>query len=198
MDNTAEEKVADDGSIRRWRVMMLVIMLRVLALFATAAAALVMALSKESRTFAVPTSGNTPVKITMTAKFQYSPANIMFVITNGVATLHSLLMLSLMCFVNNKYDIKGLRFITFTALDMVTIAVLSGAATTVAFMGELARNGNSHTHWNKVCDKFERYCDLGSGAVLASYIGILLFMLVNLVNIFERGRFNPYKNPTSA
>ncbi|KAJ0502408.1 putative casparian strip membrane protein [Helianthus annuus] len=65
-------------------------------------------------------------------------------------------------------------------------------------MGELARNGNSHAHWNKFCDKFERYCDLGSGALLASSIGILLFMLVNLVNIFERGRFNPYKNPISA
>ncbi|KAF5782982.1 putative casparian strip membrane protein [Helianthus annuus] len=191
----AQEKVADDGSIRRSRVMMLVILLRVLALFATTAATVVMALNKESHTFAVATIGNTPVKITLTAKFQHTPANIMFVIANGVATLHSLLMLSVMCFVSNKYDIKGLRFIIVTALDMVTIAVLSGAATAVAFMGELARNGNSHARWNKVCDNFERYCDQGSGAMLASYIGILFFMLVNLVNIFEHGRFNPYKNP---
>ncbi|KAJ0510450.1 putative casparian strip membrane protein [Helianthus annuus] len=191
----AQEKVADDGSIRRSRVMMLVILLRVLALLATTAATVVMALNKESHTFAVATIGNTPVKITLTAKFQHTPANIMFVIANGVATLHSLLMLSVMCFVSNKYDIKGLRFIIVTALDMVTIAVLSGAATAVAFMGELARNGNSHARWNKVCDNFERYCDQGSGAMLASYIGILFFMLVNLVNIFEHGRFNPYKNP---
>ncbi|MFS7988445.1 putative casparian strip membrane protein [Helianthus anomalus] len=71
-----QEKVADDGSIRRSRVMMLVILLRVLALFATTAATLVMALNKESHTFAVATIGNTPVKITLTANFQHTPANM--------------------------------------------------------------------------------------------------------------------------
>ncbi|KAI7757988.1 hypothetical protein M8C21_018709 [Ambrosia artemisiifolia] len=194
----AVEKLVGYGSVRKSRVMMLVILLRVLALCATTAATVVMALNKESHTFAVATIGNTPVKITITAKFQHTPANIMFVVANAVASLHSLLMLSLMCFVSQKYDFKGLRFIIVTALDMVTIAYLSGAATAVAFMGELARNGNSHARWNKVCDNFERYCDQGSGAMLASYIGILFFMLVNLVNIFEHGRFNPSKNPLSA
>ncbi|KAJ0502413.1 putative casparian strip membrane protein [Helianthus annuus] len=72
----AQEKVADDGSIRRSRVMMLVILLRVLALLATTAATVVMALNKESHTFAVATIGNTPVKITLTAKFQHTPANM--------------------------------------------------------------------------------------------------------------------------
>ncbi|XP_076912560.1 CASP-like protein 1B2 [Bidens hawaiensis] len=190
----AEEKLVNDGSIKRSRVMILVILLRVLALFATTAATIVMALNNESHTFGVATVGNTPVKITVTAKFQHLPANIMFVVANGVASLHSLLMLSLMCFVSQKYDFKGLRFITIATLDMVTIAVLSGAATAVAFMGEIARHGNSHARWNKICDNFDKLCDQASGAMLASYIGILFFMLVNLVNTFEHGRLNPSKN----
>lgn len=76
------------------------------------------------------------------------------------------------------------------------IAVISGAATAVAFMGELARNGNSHARWNKVCDNFERFCDHASGAMLASYIGIFFLMLVNIFNVFELGRLN--KNPIVA
>ncbi|KAI3697787.1 hypothetical protein L6452_30884 [Arctium lappa] len=184
----AEEK---SGCIWRWRLKMvvLILMLRLLALFATAAATLVMALNKQTHTFAVATIGNTPVKITLTAKFQHTPANVMFVIANGVATLHNLLMLAF-SFVNDKYNLKGLRFLIVATLDMMTIAVVSGAATAIAFMGELARNGNSHARWNKICDNFERYCDQGSGAMLASYIGILFLMLVNIVNIYELRRLN--------
>ncbi|KAJ9567137.1 hypothetical protein OSB04_003103 [Centaurea solstitialis] len=181
--------------IWRWKITMMV--LRVLALFATATATVVMALNKETNTFAVATIGNTPIKITLTAKFQDTPANVMFVIANGVATLHSLLMLAL-SFVNHKHDLKGLRFLIVTMLDMVTIAVVSGAATAIAFMGELARNGNSHARWNKICDNFERYCDQGSGAMLASYIGILFLMLVNMVNIYELKRLNNFKNVITA
>lgn len=76
----------------------------------------------------------------------------------------------------------------------MTIAVVSGAASAVAFMGELARNGNSHARWNKVCDNFERYCEHASGAMFASFIGILFLMLVNMVNIFQLGK-RISKNP---
>nr|XP_043608900.1 CASP-like protein 1B2 [Erigeron canadensis] len=174
-----------------------IILLRVVALFATATATIVMALNKETHTFAVATIGNSPVKIALTAKFQHTPANVMFVIANGLATLHSLLML-LLTFVNHKNDFKGLRFVIVAALDMITIAIVSGAATAVAFMGELARDGNSHARWNKVCDNFDRFCDQASGAMLASYIGILFMMLVNMLNVFELGRFNTYKNSIVA
>ncbi|KAD3336859.1 hypothetical protein E3N88_32378 [Mikania micrantha] len=197
MTNMLQEKVADDSSIKKREMKRMVILLRIFALLATTAATVVMALNKETRTFVVATIGNTPVKINIAAKFQNTPANIMFVIANGVATLHSLLMLSL-CFVSHKCDFKGLRFLIVAALDMasartlplidVMIALVSGAATAVAFMGELARNGNSHARWNKVCDTFERFCDRASGAMLVSYIGILFFMLVNLLNFYEHGR----------
>ncbi|KAK1426474.1 hypothetical protein QVD17_15148 [Tagetes erecta] len=174
-----EEKLTNIISIKRWRVTTIVILLRVLALFATATATIVMALNKETHTFAVATIGNTPVKLAITAKFQHMPANLMFVIANGVATLHSLLMITIMCF--------------------VMIAAVCGAATTVAFIGELARHGNAHARWNKVCDNFERYCDQASGAMLASYIGVLFLMLVNVINVFEHGRLmSPSKSPLSA
>ena len=70
------KKAIASGSIVRWKLTMVVPLLRVLALFATTAATIVMALNKETHTFAVATIGNTPVKVTLTAKFQHTPANV--------------------------------------------------------------------------------------------------------------------------
>ncbi|KAL7618981.1 hypothetical protein Lser_V15G04082 [Lactuca serriola] len=197
MGEEGQVKVLKDSIERRSRVMMVVPLLRVVALFATATATIVMALNKEAHTFVVATVGNTPVKLTLTAKFQHNPANVMFVIANGVATLHSLLMLSL-CFVSNKYDLKGLRSVTVATLDMMMIALVSGATTATVFMGELARHGNSHARWNKICNNFERYCNQGSGAIAASYIGILFLMIVFVVNIFRREQLNTIRNSMCA
>lgn len=72
----AGENAIGGYNIGKWRLMMVVPLLRVLALIATAAATIVMALNKETHTFAVATIGNTPVKITLTAKFQHTPANV--------------------------------------------------------------------------------------------------------------------------
>ena len=48
--------------------------LRVVAFFATVAAAIVMALNKQTKTMVVATIGSTPIKATLTAKFQHTPA----------------------------------------------------------------------------------------------------------------------------
>lgn len=50
------------------------LLLRILAFAAVAAATLLMALNKETKTFVVATIGTTPIKATLTAKFQHTPA----------------------------------------------------------------------------------------------------------------------------
>jgi hypothetical protein len=55
---------------KKWALLMV----RVVAFLATAAATLVMALNKETKTLVVATVGNTPIKVTLTAKFQHTPA----------------------------------------------------------------------------------------------------------------------------
>lgn len=50
------------------------LLLRLLAFMATASATIVMALNKETKTLVVATIGNNPVKVTLTAKFQHTPA----------------------------------------------------------------------------------------------------------------------------
>jgi uncharacterized protein (TIGR01569 family) len=55
-----------------------------------------------------------------------------------------------------------------------------GAAT---FMSELGRNGNSHARWDKICDKFESYCNRGGGALIASFIGFILLLIITVMSI---------------
>ncbi|CAK9167432.1 unnamed protein product [Ilex paraguariensis] len=165
-------------------------MLRLLAFSATASAALVMALNKQTKTFVVATIGNTPLKATLTAKFQHTPAFVFFVIVNGMASLHSLLMLAV-DFIGPKYDIIGLRFLVIAILDMLNVALLSGGASAAAFMGQLGKNGNSHARWNKICDKFDTFCDHGGGAMIASFIGLALLMIITAISINKlKNQFN--------
>lgn len=62
---------AGGGTTKRWKVLLA---LRILALIATLAAAIVMGLNKETKTLVVATIGTVPIKATLTAKFQDTPA----------------------------------------------------------------------------------------------------------------------------
>ncbi|KAL8168399.1 hypothetical protein V2J09_009898 [Rumex salicifolius] len=151
--------------------------LRVVAIFATLSATIVMALNKETKTIVVATIGTTPIKATLVAKFQDTPANIFFVFANGLATFHNLLMLILEIF-GGKLDKKGFRFIVVPILDTVMLALVSAGASSAAFMSDLAKRGNSHAQWNKICDKFDTFCSHGGGALLASFIGIAILLVI--------------------
>lgn len=51
--------------------------LRVVAFLATASAVLVMSFNKQTKTLVVATIGNTPITVTLTAKFQHTPAFVL-------------------------------------------------------------------------------------------------------------------------
>ncbi|KAL2524385.1 CASP-like protein 1B1 [Abeliophyllum distichum] len=156
--------------------------LRLLAFFAMLSATLVMALNKQKKTLVVATVGTTPIQVTLTAKFQHTPAFVFFVIVNAGGSLHNLLML-IVNFMGHKFDYKGLRPLAIAVLDMMNVAFVSGGASAAAFMGQLGRDGNSHARWNKICDKFDSFCDRGSGAMLASFIGLGLMIIINIISI---------------
>ncbi|MCD7465182.1 hypothetical protein HAX54_000747 [Datura stramonium] len=158
--------------------------LRLLAFGATVSATLVMALNKEEKTIVVATIGTTPIQATLTAKFQHTPAFVFFVVANGLCSLYNLLMLA-SCFIGSKYDYKGLRFYVIGTLDMITVALISGGASSAAFMGQLGKDGNSHARWNKICDKFETFCSHGEGAIIASFIGLLFMIITSAINIIK-------------
>ncbi|KAL8508256.1 hypothetical protein ACS0TY_018734 [Phlomoides rotata] len=166
------------------KVNLMIIGLRLLAFCSTLSATLVMALNKQTRTIVVATIGSVPIQATLTAKFQDTPANVFFVIANGNATLHNLVMLVL-TFVGPKIHFKGLVPLAIPVLDLLNVAIVSGGASAAAFMGQLGRNGNSHARWNKICDKFETYCDRSGGAIIASFVGVMLITVTCSISIIR-------------
>ncbi|KAF3964084.1 hypothetical protein CMV_011588 [Castanea mollissima] len=156
----------------------ILLLLRLVAFLATASATIVMALNKQTNSLVVATIGNNPIKATLTAKFQHTPAFVFFVVANGMASFHNWLILVLEI-VGHKIDYKGLRLAIIAIFDMLIVVLAAAGDGAAVFMAELGKNGNSHARWNKICDKFQTFCDHGSGALIASFIGLLLLLIIN-------------------
>ncbi|KFK28670.1 hypothetical protein AALP_AA7G030900 [Arabis alpina] len=156
--------------------------LRIFAFMATLAAAIVMALNKETKTLVVATIGTIPIKASLTAKFQHAPAFVFFVIANVMVSFHNLFMIVLQIF-NRKPEIKCFNLLSVAILDMLNATLASAGANAAAFMAELGKNGNKHAKWNKICDQFAIYCDHGSGALIAAFIGLILMLIIAAVSI---------------
>ena len=71
----------------------ILLLLRLVAFMATASATIVMALNKQTIALVVATVGNNPIKASLTAKFQHTPAFVL--------VLYSLLILSLLHIYND-------------------------------------------------------------------------------------------------
>ncbi|AEE84323.1 putative protein [Arabidopsis thaliana] len=174
-----EKIVVAGGTTKSWK---LLLGLRIFAFMATLAAAIVMSLNKETKTLVVATIGTVPIKATLTAKFQHTPAFVFFVIANVMVSFHNLLMIVVQIF-SRKLEYKGLRLLSIAILDMLNATLVSAAANAAVFVAELGKNGNKHAKWNKVCDRFTTYCDHGAGAIIAAFAGVILMLLVSAVSI---------------
>ncbi|KAJ1405372.1 Casparian strip membrane protein [Sesbania bispinosa] len=163
--------------------------LRVVAFLATASATLVMAFNKQTKSLVVATIGSTPITVTLTAKFQHTPAFVFFVIANGIASLHNLVVIAVDV-LEPQFDYRGLRLGLIATLDMMTMALASAGDGAATFMSELGKNGNSHARWDKICDKFGAYCNRGGAALIASFIGIILLLIVTVMSITKLLKLN--------
>ncbi|KAG4946803.1 hypothetical protein AAZX31_15G182300 [Glycine max] len=158
--------------------------LRMVAFFATASATLVMTFNKQTKSFVVATVGSTPITATLAAKFNQTPAFVFFVIANGNASLHNLVMI-VMEVLGPRYDYKGLRLALIAILDMMTMALASAGDGAATFMSELGKNGNSHARWDKICDKFETYCNRGGAALIVSFVGFILLLIISVMSVIK-------------
>ncbi|KAI3455881.1 hypothetical protein Pfo_012544 [Paulownia fortunei] len=183
----------DQVKVTSSKVDLVIVLLRLLAFLSTLSATLVMALNKQTKTIVVATIGTVPIQATLTAKFQHTPAFVFFVIANGNASLHNLLML-VVSFMGPKFNFKGLAHLAIPVLDLMNVAIVSGGASAAAFMGQLGRDGNSHARWNKICDKFDSFCDHGGGAMIASFVGLMLMIIICSVSIIRLRNHNNYSN----
>lgn len=73
--------------------------------------------------------------------------------------------------------------------EQVMVALVSSAAAAAASMAELGKNGNSHARWNRICGRFQTFCDHTGGALIASFISVGLLMALNAlstINLYKK------------
>ncbi|KAK9092543.1 hypothetical protein Syun_027454 [Stephania yunnanensis] len=143
-----------------------IVLLRLLALGATTSAAVVMATSRET-TFVL----NLPFY----AKFTDSPAFMYFLVTNGVASIYSLLAL----FVPSESWLGHLVM----ALDAVVSMLLTSGISVVLAIGYVGKKGNPHAGWLPICNQVPKFCDHVSGATIAGVVGAAIYFVLHMYTL---------------
>uniref|UniRef100_A0A7N0TAC2 CASP-like protein n=1 Tax=Kalanchoe fedtschenkoi TaxID=63787 RepID=A0A7N0TAC2_KALFE len=62
--------------------------------------------------------------------------------------------------------------------DALIMGFLLSADGAAAAVGIIARDGNSHLQWPRVCFMFNKFCNQGTTAIVLSTLGSLCFFLL--------------------
>ncbi|KAI3683621.1 hypothetical protein L1987_84130 [Smallanthus sonchifolius] len=146
------------------------LILRVCAIAATLAAAAVMG----------TTSQNLPF-FTQFFQFQASydnfPTFTFFLAGNAITCAYLVLSLpfSIVCIV--RPHIIGARMLLLI-FDTLALALTMAAASAAAAIVYLAHNGNPNTNWPALCQQFNEFCPRVSGAVVGSFLAVLILVVL--------------------
>eukprot|EP00253_Pinus_taeda_P027398 PITA_27398 len=153
----------------------------------TLAAAVIMGTNKETKYFPVGVINNVPVTIPITAKYHYTPSYVSFVVINAVAGGYALLTLLTSMVTQKIYKSPRSNFHNFflSLTDLVIVAALTAGASAAAAVSDIGREGNSHSRWNKICDNYSKFCIHGGIALLVSFAGVGMFLLLNLSSTYS-------------
>ncbi|CAI0391291.1 unnamed protein product [Linum tenue] len=149
-------------------------LLRLAALVSALAAAATMGTSDETLPF-----------FTQFFQFQASyddlPTFQFFVIAMGIVGGYLVLSLpfSIVCIV--RPQAAAPRFLLLV-LDIVALTLNTAAAAAAAAIVYLAHNGNSNTNWLAICQQFGDFCQKVSGAVVAGFVAVLMFVVLVILS----------------
>ncbi|KAG6596587.1 Casparian strip membrane protein 1, partial [Cucurbita argyrosperma subsp. argyrosperma] len=117
------------------------------------------------------------------ASYEDLPTFQFFLIAMGIIAGYMALSVpfSIVCIV--RPAAVGIRLVLFI-LDTVALTFATSAAAAAAAMVYLAHSGNSNTNWLAICDQFEDFCQNISGAVVGSFVAVLLIMFLVLLSAF--------------
>jgi uncharacterized protein (TIGR01569 family) len=60
----------------------------------------------------------------------------------------------------------------------VALTLSTAAAAAAAAIVYLAHNGNSNTNWLAICQQFGDFCQQVSGAVVAAFVSVVVFVFL--------------------
>ncbi|XP_011004682.1 PREDICTED: casparian strip membrane protein 2 [Populus euphratica] len=73
-------------------------------------------------------------------------------------------------------------------LDTVALSLNTAAGAAAAAIVYLAHNGNSSTNWLAICLQYGDFCRKNSGAVVASFITVVIFVFLLVLSAFALRR----------
>ncbi|KAG6522880.1 CASP-like protein 1D1 [Zingiber officinale] len=154
--------------------------LRILLLALSVSALAVLVTSKQSRDFQ---TGLPPpfAVISRDAKFQQVPALIYLLVALCVAIFYSIVTIfaSLSAISSSSPSARILfLLILFDALMVGVMASATGSAGSMAYLGI---RGNSHANWDKICNRYTKFCrHIGSSVIVSCIAAVVLVLLVVL------------------
>ena len=74
-----------------------------------------------------------------------------------------------------------MNHVVSVGLQVALALTTAGAASATAIV-YLAHNGNTSANWIAICQQFTDFCQSVSGAVVASFIAVVLFMLLVMMS----------------
>ncbi|KAM7270130.1 hypothetical protein ACFE04_029344 [Oxalis oulophora] len=142
------------------------LLLRLLALGATLAAAIVMGTSHEK----VSVFG-----LSLEAKFSDTPSFKYFVIANAIVSVYSLVIL----FVPAESSLWRL----VVASDLVFTTILASSLSAALAVAQIGKKGSAKANWLPICGQVPKYCDHVSGALISGFIAAILYLFIVLYSI---------------
>ncbi|KAF3778205.1 Casparian strip membrane protein 3 [Nymphaea thermarum] len=115
------------------------------------------------------------------ANYDDLPAFSFFVIATGIVAGYIVisLLFSILSIVRPRAACPRLTLLIF---DVIMLALTTAAASASAAIVYLAHNGNSGTNWLPICQQFDSFCQRTSGATVAAFITVVLFIFLVLLS----------------
>ncbi|XP_022723067.1 CASP-like protein 1E1 [Durio zibethinus] len=150
------------------------LVLRVLAMLLTLAAAIVLGVNKQTKVVPIQITPTLPsINVAAQAKWQYLSAYVYFMVSNIIACSYAAISMPIVLGTRNGK--MGLAQIIIV-LDLVMVGLLFSGNGAAMAIGLMAYKGNSHVRWNEVCNVFDKFCDHAAVSLVLSLVGSLGFM----------------------
>ncbi|XP_042497837.1 CASP-like protein 1F1 isoform X1 [Macadamia integrifolia] len=111
------------------------------------------------------------------ASYSYEPAFQFFGIANVAVCVLCLLSLGTVFFLSHRLA----NFFLFLH-DLVVLTVLMAACAGSTAVGQIGRNGNTHSSWMPICDHFAKFCTRVATSVAFSYLAVLMFFALTVLS----------------
>ncbi|XP_024985439.1 casparian strip membrane protein 1-like [Cynara cardunculus var. scolymus] len=112
------------------------------------------------------------------------PAFTFFVVANAITASYLVLSIpiSIVCIIR-PHTIKPRVVLMF--FDTAMVALTTSAAGGAASIVYLAHNGNGDANWPAICQQFNDFCQKASGAVVASFLSVVVLMVLVVLSAFS-------------